>query len=118
MQPDLGGQIAQVIASLEKATPQVLAMAERSYRMEAALYGALYTTILVLAIILARWIYRWVRSQKESGDGEEKRFAAWAVVFGLSALAIVMLCQLPDQVNQFANARYYAVCDLLRRVHP
>jgi uncharacterized membrane protein YidH (DUF202 family) len=120
-QPDLGGQLAQVIASLRSAAPEVLAMAERSIRMDAALTGGLYLVVMIVSIVLAIRAYRWVRSQRDLDQFDMMpglNLVAYVATFALTGIAVVMLCQLPGQLNQLFNARYYAVCDMLRQARP
>lgn len=121
MNPDLGEQVAHVLVALEKATPELLEMATRSFRMSAALTGAAYLVVIVFALVVVLRATRWFReeSTQDSYQQREGLMVIAAIVIALCALAfIVGVANLPEQLNQYLNARYYAVCDLLRRVKP
>jgi hypothetical protein len=118
---NLGDQVAQVIVALEKATPQVLELAERSFRSEALLHGVLYAVLFIASLSGALWLWAFIRHEKVKKYEQRNDDLIVASIVGIFIcliLAVVMLCQLPGEAHQYLNARYYAVCDLLVRVKP
>lgn len=119
--PDLPEQITHVLIALEKATPELLEMATRSFRMEALLSGSLYLALMTVAAVVGIWALRWLRNEikKDSyNQADVVLFMAGVLSAACLVTVIACACLLPDQINQYTNARYYAVCDLLRRVKP
>lgn len=114
--PDLGEQLARVLASLEKATPQMLEIATRCMRFEAVANGAVYLVLFASSVCAALFL---LRQLKRKAIREEVSVALTiALIVCLAATGLIMICLIPDQISKFANARYWAVADLLARVKP
>lgn len=120
--PDLGDELTRILASLEKATPQVLALATQMMREDAVAKGALQLFLLVLCLASALWLWRWFprdagRERSEQAP-DELRAVAWVALFAFVIVALILAVNIPEQVVKFSNARYYAIADLLARVKP
>jgi hypothetical protein len=118
--PDLGDQISHILASLEKATPEMLTLATRTMRFDALVNGGLYLLLILLLLSTAWWLRCWIlrdiaQEPREQADETLRIFAILGVV-ACCGLIIIPLCQLPEQASKLVNAKYYAVADLLARV--
>jgi hypothetical protein len=123
--PDLGDQLARILASLEKATPQMLEVATSTVRFEAAINGLTLALLVCLCLYFMLRLWRWLKRSADIKPDErfdswrdERRFVAWVAFIAFGIAALVMFVQLPDQVSQYKNARYYAVTTLLDHVRP
>ena len=120
LNPDLGDQLSHVLASLEKATPQVLELATRTMRFDACVTGGVELLVLAFCISAALWLWRWLPrdAARDEQAADEVRILACIAIAGFGVATLFLLCQLPDQASKFVNARYWAVADLLARVKP
>ncbi len=116
--PELGDQLTRILASLEKATPQVLDLATKMMRQEALANGITMLLCLALALVAASRLWRWLRS--EAGNNADETQVCFAyIALGVCCVATtIVVVNLPEQITKLSNARYYAIADLLARVKP
>lgn len=107
--PDLGDQLGHVLASLEKATPQVLELATRAMRFDAVVVGGTELLVLVFCVSAALRLWRWrqrdaARKVHEQASAELGTAEAAAIRSQADPKVVEQVLRRADEIGAQANA--------------